>query len=104
MSKALDPGEAVSEAVHVLKGDQRASCLLVPSRLVSRSNCSCVKTNSFYLTALHVCPVSSDLQHVVEHGAPTQLRFERHLSVHNVFLNMWGEGNHRRQCYKLLAA
>ena len=47
MSKALDPGEAVGEAVHVLKGDQRASRLLVPSRLVSRSNCKCVKTNHF---------------------------------------------------------
>ena len=27
-----------------------------------------------------------------------QLRFERHLTVHQLFLNMWGAQNHRRQC------
>ena len=69
MSKALDPGEAVSEAVHVLKGDQRESLLPVPLRLVSRSKCS-VKTKSFDHPALLVCLVSSDLQHVVEDRTP----------------------------------
>ena len=27
----------------------------------------------------------------------SQLRFERHQSVHKMFLNMWGERNHSRQ-------
>ena len=31
-----------------------------------------------------------------------QLRFERHPSVHKVFLNIWGEQNHRRQWLKLV--
>ena len=29
--------------------------------------------------------------------AQAQLRFERHPSVHKLFLNMWGERNHSRQ-------
>ena len=46
MSRALDPGKAVGEAVHVLKGDQRGLLLLVPRRLVTWPKCS-VKTKSF---------------------------------------------------------
>ena len=48
MSRALDPGEAVSEAVHVLKGDQRESLLLVPLWRVTKSKCS-VKSNHFII-------------------------------------------------------
>ena len=32
--------------------------------------------------------------------SPSQLRFERHPSVHKLFLYLWCERNHRRQCYR----
>ena len=35
-------------------------------------------------------------------GVP--LRFERHLRVHKLFLNMWVEQKYSRQCYNLLSA
>ena len=34
---------------------------------------------------------------------PTQLWFERHPLVHNLFLNMWCAKNHSRQSYKLMS-
>ena len=46
MPCALDPGKAVGEAVHVLKGDERGLRLRVPRRLVAHPKCS-VKTKSF---------------------------------------------------------
>ena len=63
--------------------------------------------HKFKLNAEHVNDFSLKIQ--IKRSAPplqksefsigiTQLRFERHSSVHILFLNLWGEQKQRRQC------